>query len=304
MRFRNLQIYRLTAPFTLSPEELAQAIAANSFKPCGSLAMQSYGWVSPLGRNGQELIHSASGRILLCARKEEKMLPSSVIKDEIDERALAIEEAEARSVGRKERQQLKDEVIFALLPRAFTRSSNTFAYIDPRNNWIVVDATSAKRAEDLLSLLREGIESLPVRPLAVQRPPATVMTSWLSDNSSANDFVPQQECELRDPVEDGGVVRCRKQELFSEEVMSHLTAGKQVTKLAVLWKERINCIIADDLSIKRLSFEDVVLDELDHVDGADELANFDAEFALMTLELEQLIPALIEVFGGEEALNG
>jgi recombination associated protein RdgC len=304
MRFRNLQIYRLTSAFTHTPEELNQAIEQDIFKPCGSLALQSYGWSSPLGRLGTQLVHAAAGRILLCARKEEKILPSSVIKEEVNNRALALEDEQARSVGRKERQQIKDEVIFELLPRAFNRSSHTFAYIDPKNSWIIIDATSAKRAEELLTLLRQGVDSLSVRPLATQHSPPTVMTHWLSANSLTSRFMPQDECELRDPVEDGGVIRCRHQDLFADEVMSHISAGKQVTKLAVLWNDRISCIIDDDLSIKRLRFEDVVLEELNDIDSSDELANLDADFSLMTLELEQLIPELIETFGGEELFDG
>lgn len=299
MLFKSAQIYTLTAPFALSAEELAQAMEPDNFKPCGSLAPQSYGWVPPLGRHSEYLVNAVSGRILVCARKEEKIMPPATIKEEVNERALAIEEQEGRSVGRKERLQLKDDVILSLIPRAFTKSKLTYAYIDTKNGWIIVDATSAKQAEELLSLLRQGVGSLSVRPLSVKRAPSTVMTEWLNGKYPRQWFEPLQECELRDPVEDGGIVKCKHQDLFCEEVEKHLIAGKQVTKLALSWKDRVSFLLSDDLSIKRIKFDDIVTEELDHIDG-DQLAQIDATFAIMTLEFEKMIPQLIVVMGGAE----
>ena len=163
----------------------------------------------------------------------------------------------------------------------------------------MVDAASAKRAEELLSLLRQSIGSLPARLPQTRQSPGVVMTEWLSGDRPSGSFEPLDECELRDPQDEGGVVRCRHQELFSDEIGGHLEAGKQVARLAVRWDERINCVITNDLAIKRLRFEDVVNDELEHLDSGDQLALFDARFALMTLELARLLPALLEAFGGE-----
>ena len=62
---------------------------------------------------------------MICARKEERILPSAVINEQLAEKVEEIEQAEARPVGRKERQQLKEELTTTLLPLAFTRSHNT-----------------------------------------------------------------------------------------------------------------------------------------------------------------------------------
>ena len=109
------------------------------------------------------------------------------------------------------------------------------------------------------------------------------------------------ECELREPVEGGSVIRCRKQDLLADEIEAHLEAGKLVTKLAVSWDERLSCILADDVSIKRLRFLDLVMEEAGEVSADDDVARFDADFALMTLELSRFIPAWLEVFGGLES---
>jgi len=297
--FRNLQLYRLIEPLEHTPETLHEALASHAFKPCGGLDTHSIGWVPPAGREATQLVHASNGRIMLCLRREDRILPAAVVREHVDEKAEAIVQAEARPVGRKERQRIKDEVLTDLLPRAFTRSSHLYAYIDPQDAWVVVDSATAKKAEELLSALRETLGSLRVRPLAVNNSPAMALTRWL-EKAPPVGFELGDECELKEPVDKGGVMRGRRIDLASAEVRSHLDAGMQAAKLAVEWQERIGCLLCDDLGIRRLRFLDLVMQEAAEVDTEDALARFDADFALMGLELARFIPAVVEAFGGIE----
>lgn len=297
MWFRNLQLYRLIETFEHTPESLHQALSERTFKPCAGLDTYSMGWAAPAGREAIELVHASNGRLMICMRREERILPSTVVREHVEEKAEAIAQAESRPVGRKEKQRLKDEVLVDLLPRAFTRSSHLFAYIDPAAGWVVVDSGTAKKAEDLLSALRETLGSLRVRPLAVANSPAMVMTRWV-ENTPADGFALGDECELKEPVDNGGVMRGRRIDLASAEVKSHLDAGMQVAKLAVDWQERIGCLLCDDLGIRRLRFLDLVMQEAADIEADDALARFDADFALMGMELARFIPAVVEAFGG------
>lgn len=299
MWFSNLQLYRLTKPFTLTAEALAEKLEQHAFKPCGTLELSSYGWVSPLGRDGTELIHATGGRIMICARKEQKILPATVIRERVQEKAEAIEATQARPVRRKERETLKEEVIHDLLPKAFPRSGFTFAYISPKENLIVVNTGSAKKAEELLSYLRGSIGSLPAVSPSLNVAPSAIMTRWLNGDDVPNDITLGDECELRDVVEDGGIIRCKRQDLTTEEIQVHLDAGKRAVKLAIDWQEQLTCVIQDDLSIKRLRFGDEILEQHNDIDSDDPYAAFDNDFSIMTLELSRFIPRLLEVFGGE-----
>lgn len=297
MWFKNLSLYRLIGEQDFSPEAVEARLTDRRFKPCGGLDASACGWESPLGPDGQSLVHVTGGRILLCMRREDRVLPSAVVREALDERVRDLEAAEQRSVGRKERQQLKDEIVVDLLPRAFARSARVYAYLDAANGWVVVDTASPKRAEELLSLLRESLGSLPVKPLQVQTTPAAVMTGWLQRRSPA-DLEIEDECELREPLENGGIVRCRRQALDGDEVGTHLEAGKQAVRIAVTWHERLSCLLCDDLVIRRLRFTDVVQEEAAAVEAGDATARFDADFALMALELEPFLVRLVEYFGG------
>ncbi|MCK5354175.1 MAG: recombination-associated protein RdgC, partial [Methyloprofundus sp.] len=262
MWFKNLAIYRLTEAFTLSPTELEEKLQSLSFKPCATTEEFSYGWSAPLGRSSEQLIHQANGFIMLCATKEEKVLPSSVINEMTADKIAEKEDQEARKLSKKERSELKDQIIFELLPRAFSFSKKTFAYIDPKGGWLIVDAASAKKAEELISFLRKNLGSLPLVPVSTKEKPVTTMTQWLTQNESPADVLIEDECELRAPEESGGIIRCKNQDLSAPEIKNHLDTGKQVIKLAMSWSDRLSFVVDENLSIKRLKFLDLIQDQV------------------------------------------
>jgi len=300
MWFKNLQIYRLSEPFELDGDALNEKLAEQPARECGAMETYSYGWERPLGRKGDQLIHPSGACLMVSARKVEKVLPAGVINDFVRQRAEEVEDNEGRPVRRRERLEIKEQVIAELLPQAFVQSHQTYAYIDTRGGWLVVDAASEKKAEALVEKLRESLGSLPLRPLTTRESPAAVLTSWLNGGQPADGFTLLDECELRDPSDEGGVVRCRRQDLASDEIRVHLDAGKQAVKLALAWNERIDFLLAEDLSIKRLRFSDEVLEEAADQEAEDERARFDADFVLMCGELSGFLPALAEAFGGLE----
>jgi recombination associated protein RdgC len=299
MWFKNLRAYRLTQPFDLSAEQLAEQLSAHAFEPCAKSQPLALGWVSPLGEQSEALVHAAGGRYLLRLKREEKLLPSTVVRELLEEKVAQIEMDQARKVYRKERLTLKDEIVQDCLPRAFSRSSAVHAYIDTRSNWIFVDATSATRAEELLNLLRECIGTFPVVLPQVNDAPSATMTNWLVHQNLPSDFALGEECELREPGEEGGVVRCRGVDLLSEEVETHLQAGKQVARLSLNWEERLSLVLAEDLCLRRLKFADELMKENDQIPEADQAARLDADFALMADALSGLQERVLALFGGE-----
>lgn len=300
MWFKNLSLYRLSPPPTLKSDRLDELLLKNAARPCAKLEFSSYGWTPPLGRLGKTMTQVTDGNIMVCARKEEKVLPASVIREMVEDRVSRIEQKEARRVARFERQDIRDEVLQDLLPKALVRVGLTYAYVDPRQGWLIVDAASLSKAEELTSLLRSTVDGLSIQPMAVNKRPATVMTGWLK-KGTPKDFSLEYECELRDPGDEGGIVRCRQQDLDSAEIHAHLEAGKQVARLALSWDKRLSCLIGEDLTIKRLKFSDLVQEEAAEAEAEDAASRFDADFAIMGLELKRFLPRLFEVFGGLDA---
>jgi recombination associated protein RdgC len=299
MWFKNLAVYRFTEPFSLTIEALEQKLQQQPFHACGGHDEFSFGWSSPLGKTSEALVHASNGFMMLSAKKEEKVIPSSVINEMLQDKISEIEEQEARKLPQKERSRLKDELIFELLPRAFSFSRKTYAYIDSQGGWLVVDAASPKKAEDLLTLLRKCLGSLPVVPMTATAKPANIMTQWLISNVTPKDIVIEDECELRSPEEEGGIVRCKRHDLALPEIKNHLDTGKQVIKLAMSWSERLSFVLDENLSVKRLKFLDLIQEQVADIETYDEIEQFDADFSIMTAELANFLPRLLEIFNTE-----
>ncbi len=300
MWFKNLVFYRFTRPFELSAEALTEQLQQHRFGPCSSQEISRYGWTTPMAKLSEQLVHSGNGALLLCAQKEEKILPASVIRDFLNDKIEQIETEQDRKVRKKERDDLKEEVIIDLLPKAFSRYQRTQAYIDPAQGLLVVDASSAKRAEELCSHLRQTLGSLPVSIPALKQAPASVMTQWLLEEQTIpSGFELGDEAELKDPSENGATLRCKQEDLLGDEIRHHLTAGKQAVKLAVSWRDSCSMILSDDLILRRLKFSDRLLDQAADMGAADAAAAFDADFFLLTETFAKLIPELFEALGGE-----
>ncbi len=297
--FKNMMVYRLNRDIPLSADDMEKQLEAYTFSPCGSQDMSKTGWVSPMGNRSDALTHVNNGQIVICARKEEKILPSPVVKQALEAKISKVEAEQSRKLKKTEKDSLKDEVLHSLLPRAFSRLSQTFIWIDTVNNLIMVDCASAKKAEDTLALLRKSLGSLPVVPLTLESPIELTLTEWVRSGDLPAGFALMDEAELKAILEDGGVIRCKKQDLVCDEIANHIEAGKLVTKLALDWQERIQFVLADDGSVKRLKFSDTLREQNDDIDREDFAQRFDADFILMTSELAALTSNLVEALGGE-----
>jgi len=65
------------------------------------------------------------------------------------------------------------------------------------------------------------------------------------------------------------------------------------------WKERLSLVLHEDLSIKRLRFEDVIKETENDAD--DPVSQFDLDYSLMVLELAEFFPQLLAALGGEDS---
>lgn len=297
--FKNLLVYRLSRDVTIKTEALEEQLELLRFTPCGSQDMAKTGWVSPMGALSERLYHIHNNQLLLVIRREEKILPSSVISKELGKRVARLEADQGRRLKKSEKDSLRDEVLHSLLPRAFTKNTDIHLWINEHDGLIGVDSASARRAEDSLALLRKTIGSLPVVPLTMETPIELTITEWVRSGNAPAGLALGDEAELKALLEDGGIGRFKKQDLVSDEIQNHLEAGKIVTKLSLDWQNRIQFILCDDGSIKRLKFSDVLTEQNNDIDCEDMAQRFDADFILMTGELNSLITGLTTSLGGE-----
>ncbi|CAB3867985.1 Recombination-associated protein RdgC [Achromobacter mucicolens] len=296
MWFRNLKIYRLSAPLSDYAEKLQTGLKRHAFQSGNNLEMQSLGWIAP--REGGELAHPVAGQFLLCLRAEKKLLPPSVIAQVAKARAEEIEEQQGYKPGRKEMKEIKERVTDELLPRAFSVYRDTRVWIDPVNRWLVIDTASSAKADEVIGLLAKTVDPFPLENLYVAQSPASAMTGWLAEDEAPSNFTIDQDTELRSSGESGAAVRYVKHSIDAEDARRHIQSGKQCTRLAMTWADRVSFVLTEGLDIRRVSPLDVLKEGADYSQNDDE--KFNSDMVLMTGELAKLLAELVEALGGEK----
>ena len=296
MWFKNLQIYRLPAPWAMSQEQLEEALSPQTFTDASGMDMQNQSWCSP--RENGMLVHTVNRQFLLSFATEKKLLPATVVNQVSKAKAAEIEEQQGFAPGRKQMKEIKEQVTDELLPRAFSIRRNTAVWIDPVNGWLVVDAGNAGRADEVIKLLIKSVTRLPLRALRVQQSPVSAMTQWLVADEAPHGFTIDQDTELRSTGEGKATVRYVRHALEVDDVRRHIEAGKQCTRLALTWNSRIAFVLTESMTLKRIT----PLDVIKEADGgmtrnADE--RFDGDMMLMTGELGAMLAALVDALGGE-----
>ncbi|MCV2884834.1 recombination-associated protein RdgC [Aestuariibacter sp. AA17] len=298
MWFKNLKLFTLTQSIELSDDDLQDKLKALSFRPCGSQELATMGWTSPSGQ-GELYYHAADNRFWITLKKQERLLPATVVNAELAEKVAQIEADTGAPVGKKAQQDLKQEIIHRLLPQAFTKNTFTHGFISVKDNLVVVDASSDGKAEAFLAMLRKAIGSLPVVPIG-RRSIQADLTIWLKGGSVPPAITLLEEAELRATNEEGSIIRCKNQDLSADEIAQHIDAGKLVQKLAVEWDETLTCLLQEDLAIKRLKFTDMIKEQNDDIPKDQLMAKLDADFTLMSSEVVRFAQWLADTFNLHE----
>ena len=290
MFFRNLTLFRF--PTALDLSEIDARVAEFPLKPVGPLEMSSRGFVSPLGRDAEVGTHRIEDAIWLTVGGEEKILPGPVVNELLAQRIEQFEETQGRKPGGKLRKQMKDDLLQELLPRAFVKPVRSDALIDLEHGVVAVNSSSRKSAENVVSEIRNALGSFPALPLNAEVSPRGVMTGWIAGEELPEGMSLGEECELKDAMDGGAVVKAQHQELVSDEIAKHLESGKQVTKLALNLDDHLSFVLGEDLIVRKLKFLEGAVDQLENTERDDLRAELDARFTLMAGEARRLFLVL------------
>ena len=285
------RIYKITQPAQTIIDALEGSIVLKSFEPCGSSEVSRSGFIPPI--NDQEYAPVISGISLMCIKTEEKILPSQVINEAVAEKVDRIEDLEGRPVGRKERLDIKDEVIIDLLPKAFTKSKLLYGYIDSARGILVIGSASCKAAEEFCSMLREAIGSLPVIPVRVSSSPAIIMTGWVQ-NKSPEELNLGYQCKMID--HDGAAHTCRNQDLGCEALEMLLASGMMVDRMELFMPDVARFNLDSSLAFRQMKLSDVLLDSAG--ESETEEARKETDFILVSSAIRQMYDCIGKLMGG------
>lgn len=293
MWFKQFQIFQLSFSIQSSSNDFAEKLEPLAFNPCLPSMPSSMGWVSPLDDEHASLARGLNGCIMFCLQIEDKILPASVITQTLKEKIKQVEAAEARKVRQKEKLTFKDEVTITLLPRAFSKFTRINAYIDTRNNWLILNSTSPAKTELFLSMFKksfgDGIDAVEVIK------PSSIFTHWLKDKSYPQVFSIEKSCVLQDPDQQNRMIRCQQQDLFAASIQSLVKDGCEAIQLALCWQDKITFTLSEDFTLKSIRLADDDIAEIqDEMETKEQ--KFDADFIMMTEMYAGLINDLLTIF--------
>ena len=293
MFFKNAVIYQMTQPADVLISALRAMIEEHTFTRCAHNSAISTGFIPPFNA-GAGLFHEQTGAFMFRVKQQVKQIPASAVNEMLAEKVEEIEAEQGRKVFRKERLNLKDEIILELLPTAIPTSKTFTAYIDTRLNMLLVDASSPSAAEKVLDFVRNTVGGCPVIIPVVDHSPEVAMTNWLR-GSADKYFTPSSSCKLHN--HDGCTITIKNEDLSSHGVEGLLNDGKVVQCLQVDWGDhKVRFTLHAPHIFKGIHFSEELIRDAEQ-DGDDELAVFDADMALMVGTFQQMIPQVGAAFG-------
>ena len=297
--FKNVIVYRIGEGWTATLAQIEDSLDAERFVPCGASQDKSVGWIEPRGEAHGPLVESVAGQLMLKFKIETKAVPGSVIARKAKERSEQIVATTGRKPGKKEMRDIKDDVRMTLMPLAFSKESSVLVWIDTSAHLLILDAGSQAKADEVVTRLVSALQGLSVTLLNTQMSPQAAMTAWLITQEPPSGFSVDRECELKAVDESKSVVRYVRHALDTDEVKQHVEGGKLPTRLALTWNSRVSFVLTEALQLKKVTFLDVVFEGT----SAEKDEGFDADVAIATGELCQLLPEMIDALGGEMVLG-
>ncbi len=295
--FKNIITYRIAPEWTPPAQEALEAeLQRLAFQPCDASQELSVGWVPPRGEEHGVMVESVAGHWILKMAVERKAVPAGAVRAELEARCKAIEAEQGRKPGRKEKSEIKEDIVHAFLPRAFSKRSAHTLWIDVANRLLVIGAGSTKAAEGVIKQLGDVMAELkhvlPLAPIHTATSPSAAMAHWLTSREAPAGFTGDRDLELKNPGEDKSVVRYTRHHLELDEIAQHIQEGKMPTQLALTWEGKVSFLLTELLVIKKIDMHGVE-ENLSKDDG------FDADAAIATGELSALWPDLLQALGGE-----
>ena len=295
MLFKQIQLFHFTDPSCYVLENLIEKLEQLQFKPCLPSTSLSIGWVPPIEEDDMPLAQAVNGNIMICLQIEEKILPATVVNQALQDKIKEIAAQEqGRKVYQKEKLNLKDEIIMTLLPSAFSKLTRIYAYIDTKNQWLVLSTCNNKKTEQFISNFKKSVsEKISIIAL---RKISSILTDWLKHKNYPTSFAIEKTYVLQDPKQQSRIIRCQQQDAFADGIQTLLKEGCEVIQLALQWQDQMHFVLTNNLFIQSIRFGDDIIEGAKEMEAETKLQHFSADFFIMTQTFAMLLNELIHLF--------
>ena len=238
------------------------------------------------------------GGYAFALRYDEKIVPGSVVKDELAKWIERFKEREGYTPGRKEQRDMREQVVAGLNAVALVRSKTVTCYYHEESQLLIVPTISRKLKDAVMGQLVRAVESMKSTTIHVSTAKGSLtsrLVSHMADTSAAFD-----NFDVGDRV---SIVGPNGKSTFdmtdltdaADGIDEAFAAGGQVSELGLLLNG-VDFRLTQDFLLKG-----IVFGEAEGADDAgegfdDPAAEFEHEAGVQVLLVTQIITALCCLF--------
>lgn len=281
---KNLTVYRSPAGWIPELNKLDDNLS--------SPEKLGYSW--KVIRNLAPFITVGDNTLLVC-EKQEKLLPVSVINRELVSRCDNIEQLQGYKVGKKQKRDLKEQIIAGLLTKAFTTSKLVNVWINTKENILCIETTSDSVARDVYMRLAEDIDYRGHRMVTEKSVDRFMSNMILADDSCIDNFSLGRSCVIQGAESNTKKITYKNESLDTGVVSNYVMQGKRPVKLEiVLGTDECFFTIDSKFVISKIILKDIVEDRSEFATDDD---YFDNEFTIRSGQCLKVINELIGTLG-------
>lgn len=294
MFFKQARFFQFTNQFSLSIDDLAEKLQEKAFKPCKQGDSLKIGWVGVFGQD-TELLYASQGLVLIMLATQEKIIPGSVVKEQTEDRIAAIEVVDG-PLSKKQKAAIKEDVTAMLIPKAFTKTMQTKAYIDIKNQLLVVEATTDSVTDNFTEFLRKTLGELSLA-LPKTSELSQAMTHWIVSNDYPEELTILDTCTLQvDSQKNKAIIKCSGYDLTSKNIVSFIKDGGRVTELSLSSNDEIDFTLTEHFTLKGIKFLDIIKNANNDMPQDTPADRLSSDFILMSEIISDLIKYLLVIF--------
>ncbi len=293
MWFRQAQLFQLEGKAFLNAEKLEEQLEQLPFSSCPSGLPLTQGWVPPADEEDDSLVYTVPGFLLLCLQTEAKLIPPKIIRQKLNERIKEIQLIQNRTISYQEKNILKQEVYSELLPQAFGVLYRDYAFIDTKNNWLILNTNSKKNTEKFIMFFKRSLSKIKITSPELKNL-SPILTRWV-DNLPKTLTI-ENACVLQDPRQAERTIRIQQQDLSANYVQTLLKNNFEISQIKITWADQITCVLKHDFTFQSLQYHDSVTEVPDTDKRKTEEDNFRTDFFIMSGTLTKMFQDLLKIF--------
>lgn len=259
MWLRQFQVFNISFDFQ---KDLAPYLQEHALAPCPAHARTSFGWKTIAPDTYSETIQSYS---ICYFGKEERILPQSVVNHTVETKARELKESRGFPLKRHEKQQLKQDTEFNLLPKAFCVQKHQIILFDQLRHRMFIQSTSQQQLELIISLLHKTIpQSIEINPITAKENFIQDWQSWLSEPQSLPHFLQlADKLAFIDEDNQRKQIKCQGYN-WEEDSASHwMKQGLIPSEISLIWREMIQFHLNPKFGFKRVHALPAFKDQID-----------------------------------------